>query len=126
MKVALILPCYNEGKNLNRIAKEFLELEYLIKNINFELVIVNNGSTDNSSDILKSEEFLERSIKLINITHNIGYGHGIKEGIKNTKADIYAWAHGDLQTPLGDIISCLIFSVEKKYQIVAGKRLTKT
>ena len=114
MKVALILPCYNEGKNLNRIAKEFLELEYLIKNINFELVIVNNGSTDNSSDILKSKDFLNSSIKLINLTDNIGYGHGIKEGIKNIKADLYAWAHGDLQTPLKDIISCLIFSLEKK------------
>ena len=85
MKITLILPCYNEGKNLNKIAKDFSELKHLIKNINFELVIVNNGSTDNSSDILKSEEFLERSSKLINITHNIGYGHGIKKALRILK-----------------------------------------
>ena len=41
-----------------------------------------------SSDILKSKDFLNSSIKLINLTDNIGYGHGIKEGIKNIKADL--------------------------------------
>ncbi len=124
MKIVLILPCYNESENLFKIKKELSELEYLIKNVNFQLIIVNNGSTDNSEDILKSEAFLNSSIRSINVKHNIGYGHGIKEGIRNTKADIYAWAHGDLQTPLRDIINCLFLSIEKKYYIVAGKRLT--
>ena len=124
MKIALILPCFNESENLFKIKKEFSELEHIIQNINLQLIIVNNGSTDNSRDILESEAFVKSSIKSITVNHNIGYGHGIKEGIKNTKADIYAWAHGDLQTPLRDIIDCLLLSLEKKYYVVAGKRLT--
>ena len=124
MKIALILPCYNESENLFRIKKELSELEHLTKDINLQLIIVNNGSTDNSKDILESEDFLKSSIKSINVKNNIGYGHGIKEGISKTSADIYAWAHGDLQTPLRDIVACLLFSLEKRHHIVAGKRLT--
>ena len=125
MKIALILPCYNESENLYKIEKEFIKSKKLLGNIDFKLLIVNNGSTDNTKNILNNEIFSKKSIKIINLKKNIGYGHGIKQGIKSVNADIYAWAHGDLQTPFIDIISCLLCALKDNHKIVAGKRLTK-
>jgi len=125
MKIVLILPCYNESNNLWKIKKSFLNNKTKLKNAYLDLIIVNNGSTDNSHEILSSKKFMHSNIKTINITKNIGYGHGIKEGIKNINSDIYCWAHGDLQTPMRDIISTLIFALQTEKKIVAGQRYTQ-
>ncbi len=125
MKVALILPCFNEGNNLQKIRKDFLSSLNILKNIKVELVIVNNGSTDSSKKILSEKKYSDPKIIIVNVSKNIGYGHGIKEGIKSIDADIYSWAHGDLQTPMIDILSSISVAVESKVLVLAGQRDTK-
>ena len=66
------------------------------------MIIVNNGSTDQThqyvSCLIDSNEFL----KYINIKKNIGYGYGIIEGLKSAEGEIIGWTHADLQTDIGD------------------------
>ena len=80
IKYSLVIPCFNELENIKIIINRLMQLEF---KDNFELIIVNNGSTDQThqyvSCLIDSNEFL----KYINIKKNIGYGYGIIEGLKS-------------------------------------------
>ena len=101
VEISVIIPCYNEGENLKRIAHS---IEKIIKNnsTKIEFIIVNNGSTDNSINIIK--ELNKHYFKSIHLKNNIGYGGGILEGIKNSSGEIVSWTHGDIQCDLNDVI----------------------
>jgi glycosyltransferase involved in cell wall biosynthesis len=106
IKFSLVIPCFNEGKNLPLL----LERCSLVGNQRgVEVVIVDNGSTDNSQEILS--ELLPRYpfMSLVCVKHNQGYGYGILEGLKNASGDILSWTHADMQTDPGDVIEAMKF-----------------
>ena len=93
--LSIVIPCYNEQENLEKL---FSKLQLLIKTYSdedIELVLVDNGSTDNSNKIMKdSDLFLNKQVKLVEIK-NIGYGNGVFEGLKKSTKQIIAWIHAD-------------------------------
>ena len=91
MKITVVIPCYNEAKSLKDLLKQLLEVG---NTINF--IVLDNGSTDNTQEILKSVSIPE-NIKLIKKKINTGYGAGIKYGLKRVKTEYSGWMHGDLQ-----------------------------
>jgi glycosyltransferase involved in cell wall biosynthesis len=95
MKISLIIPCYNESKNLPPLIERCQQLN----SETFEVIIVNNGSTDDTSNVLKS---LINSkypfIKAVKVEVNQGYGHGILCGLRSSTGNIIGWTHADLQT----------------------------
>lgn len=125
INISLVLPCYNEEKNITLICDEFLELP--LQNYNAELILVNNGSSDKTkSEIIKainSNNSKNISIKLVNIENNIGYGGGIAEGLKIAKGDYIGWAHADLQTPLIDFFKLYLLIKDKKNILGKGFRV---
>jgi glycosyltransferase involved in cell wall biosynthesis len=95
MKISLIIPCYNESKNLPSLIERCQQLDSKI----FEVIIVNNGSTDDTSNVLTN---LMNSkypfIKAVKVEVNQGYGHGILCGLRSSTGNIIGWTHADLQT----------------------------
>lgn len=128
--VSLIIPCYNEEKNLKILYKDFKKLSKK-KNLNLELILVDNGSKDksffflNKFKNLKNQNFI---IKVLQIKKNIGYGNGIMKGVMSAKNEIIAWTHADLQTDINDIAKGinLYKKLQHKYKkakiLVKGKR----
>ena len=96
IKYSLVIPCYNESKNIIPLLEK-IKFDFNPEIV--ELIIVDNGSTDDTQ-ILKKYPFA-RSIR---IPTNIGYGHGIFEGLKKAKGDIIGWTHADQQTDLKDAL----------------------
>ncbi len=95
MKISLIIPCYNESKNLPSLIEKCRQLDSEI----FEVIIVNNGSTDDSSNVLISLINSEYSfIKSVKVDVNQGYGNGILCGLKSSTGNVIGWTHADLQT----------------------------
>lgn len=125
INISLVLPCYNEEKNITLICDEFLELP--LQKYNAELILVNNGSSDETkNEIIKainSNNSKNISIKLVNIENNIGYGGGIAEGLKIAKGDYIGWAHADLQTPLIDFFKLYLLIKDKKNILGKGFRV---
>ena len=125
INISLVLPCYNEEKNITLICDEFLELP--LQKYNAELILVNNGSSDETkSEIIKainSNNSKNISIKLVNIENNVGYGGGIAEGLKTAKGDYIGWAHADLQTPLIDFFKLYLLIKDKKNILGKGFRV---
>jgi hypothetical protein len=107
-KLSIIIPCYNEEKNIPLIIKKFNEA--IKQRTDIEVILVNNGSTDNSKEILKQylTELTDKNpFKIIDVEINQGYGYGILQGLKNVNGDFIGWTHADLQTDPNDVIRAL-------------------
>jgi polyisoprenyl-phosphate glycosyltransferase len=99
---SIILPCYNEAENIPILLERFRQFT---GSVNFELILVNNGSSDLSSQILFKALQDQRNsfLKVVSIEKNIGYGHGIQAGLESAKGDFLAYSHADIQTPPEDL-----------------------
>jgi len=119
IKFSLVIPCFNEAKNLPLLVDKCLKLA---ASCDCEILIVNNGSSDDTKIVLTNLLKDFDKIRLINIDTNIGYGHGIIEGLKQTKGEILGWTHADLQTDPLDCLSALKFFNDKEAVFVKGRR----
>ena len=119
-KISLIIPCYNEEKNIKPL---FDEVSRLQKKIDLELVIINNGSKDKTQKEIDINKKKIRKIKIINIKNNIGFGNGVKKGLKISTSNIVCYTHGDLQIKLENIIKAYKIYVFKKSKKVMVKGL---
>jgi len=105
MKLSLVIPCYNEAANLKLLFEKLDNFRNFSKSI--EVIIVDNGSTDNSKDIIKKLLPNYSYVKLVKVKENKGYGNGILEGLEKASNEIIAWTHADLQTDPMDALSGL-------------------
>jgi len=124
MKLSVIIPCFNESKNLPKL---LIKLKCLNKD-DFEIIIVDNGSTDNTydllNDIITNNQY--SNIKVLRLKKNKGYGFGIISGINISKGNIIAWTHADLQTDPKDVLDSFQYFIKQPNyteSILTGKRL---
>ena len=107
MHCSIIIPCYNEAENLPLLFKKCEEVHSI--NQNLEIVIVDNGSTDNSAIVITKLVKKHQFFKIVTIQKNKGYGYGILEGLKVARGDILGWTHADMQTDLRDVLKGIVF-----------------
>jgi len=107
MKVSLVIPCYNEAKNLPTLIDR---CEELVTKYSVEVIFVDNGSTDKSHEVIQEYPF----IHLVRVKKNRGYGFGIIQGLKQASGDILSWTHADLQTDPKDLIRGLLYFKSSK------------
>ncbi len=118
MDVSLIIPCFNEAKNLPILISRCKDL---IEKYPVEIILVDNGSTDNSSMLIAKYPF----IKLVKVKKNEGYGNGILEGLNNASGEILAWTHADLQTDPNDLmrgLELVLASTNPQRLFLKGRR----
>lgn len=120
MKFSLVIPCYNEAENLSLL---FSRCEKLTEQADIEVIFVDNGSTDNSPEVLQN--LLQGNLKCrsIRVENNQGYGYGIISGLKATKGDIIGWTHADLQTDPLDVLQAIkLFEQHGSNVFAKGRR----
>mgnify|MGYP001241381582 FL=1 len=128
--LSIVIPCYNEQDNLEKLFSKLILLIQTYSEEDIEIVIVDNGSTDNSNKLMKdSNLFLDKKFKFVEIKKNIGYGNGVYEGIKNSTKKNIAWIHADLQTEPSDVIEMYKLTKQKLLAgdcIIKGKRTKRS
>ena len=102
----LVIPVFNEEDNLVSLIKEIKTA--LVNYINFELIFVNDFSSDNTLEILKKEK-KKFNFKIINNQLNLGQSFSILSGIKQSKYNIIVTLDGDGQNNPYDIPKLLEF-----------------
>ena len=100
MKLSIIIPCFNEELSLKQLVENCLE--YI--NNDVEIILVDNGSTDNTFDSMLNLN-LPPNIIPIRVEKNIGYGNGILCGLKESRGEVLSWTHADLQTDVSDVLT---------------------
>lgn len=107
MKLSLVIPCYNEAAGLPKLVARCEELS---AHIPCEIIFVNNGSTDNSADVLRMLTTDKPGLRFVTVDVNQGYGFGILTGLRAATGDILGWTHADMQTdPLDSIAGFDLF-----------------
>lgn len=102
--LSIVLPCYNEAQNLPLILGRLREIIGQRKDI--EVILVNNGSKDNTAEVL-ARELANPALSFIQVADvpvNKGYGYGIMSGLRLAKGSFLAWTHADMQTDPGDVL----------------------
>lgn len=127
MKLSIVVPCYNESKNIPMVLQRFA---VAITDPDIELICVNNGSTDGTAEVL-AQQLQQPQYQFahsVTVPNNVGYGHGIMAGLCAAQGEVLAWTHADLQTdPLDVITAYHQFKVlNRKDLIIKGKRLNRS
>ena len=126
--LSIIIPCYNESDNIINLFDKLSELIKLYTEL--QIVIVENGSKDNSITKIKNHPLYKNNlITLVEIDKNLGYGHGIMSGVYKSTTKYIAWCHADLQTSLKDVCDAFeknLDKLEKTKSIVKGKRINRS
>ncbi|TWA53593.1 glycosyltransferase involved in cell wall biosynthesis [Azospirillum baldaniorum] len=99
---SLVIPCYNEARNLPLLLARAGEA---FTRPDIELVLVDNGSTDDSSAVLR--ELLPRYpfARSVRVEVNQGYGFGILSGLRAARGRVLGWTHADMQTDPADALT---------------------
>ncbi len=119
MKVSFIVPAYNEEKTAPEAVRNLRDFLRGLGRIEFEIIVVNDGSSDKTSEALSAIE----GVKLISHPYNKGYGASLKTGVKNASFDWVFFFDADGQARPQEIPKILEFI--NNYDMVVGARLDK-
>ncbi len=122
MKLSIVIPCYNEANNIPLLLERF---QKVIRGADIEVVMVDNGSSDETREILP--KLLEKYpfAKTLRVEVNQGYGYGIIQGLRACSGDFIGWTHADMQTDPADVLKALAViekNGEDKNIYVKGRR----
>lgn len=119
-RLSIVIPVFNEADNLELLLEELRpvlqELGYT-----YEILIVDDGSTDNSWSVLRSLQKKEARIKLIRLRKNFGQTAALSAGFDHAQGEIIISLDADLQNDPRDIPS-LVAKIEAGFDIVSGWR----
>jgi glycosyltransferase involved in cell wall biosynthesis len=122
--LSIVVPCYNESGNIPLIFSRFREV--LGSRQDVEILLVNNGSKDNSAQVFEAElaKAQDARIRVVNVPLNKGYGYGIMSGLREAKGTTLSWTHADMQTDPNDVLLAYdkYLAANSDWVFVKGKR----
>ncbi len=119
--LSIIIPSYNEEENINEIYERIKKTLMDINIDNFEIIFIENGSTDKSLEILKKINHNDKKVKIVSFSRNFGYQNAILAGLKYSKNEHVCILDGDLQDP-PEVIKDFVAKAKDGYDVVYGIR----
>ena len=123
--ISVIIPCYNEEESLPHFIKEMNKIMDEMKKVKFELIFVNDGSKDNTLEILKSMAKEDKRVKYISLSRNFGKEPSMLAGLEKSSGDYVAIMDADLQDPPSLLIEMYKGITEEGYDCVGLRRTTR-
>ncbi len=117
--LSFVIPVYNEESSISHLIPALLSFAEKQPKYSFEMVLVENGSFDNSFTLLKKYARKNKIIKIVQLTRNVGCDGGIEVGMQYARGDAAVIMMADMQEPL-ELVNTFIKSWEKGYMIVYG------
>jgi len=116
--ISIVIPIYNEEANIEKLTESILTA---LSDIEYEVLFINDGSTDNSEKEIQEKIKSNSHIKLINLRRNYGQTAAMQAGFDHSKGNIVIPMDGDLQNDPKDI-PMLIEKINEGYDVVSGWR----
>ena len=120
--LSVFFPCYNEQDNIERVVKSALDVLTALK-IDFEIIIVDDGSKDKTGEIADPLAAEDKHIKVVHHSINRGYGAALQSGFKAASKEYVFYTDGDGQFDIKELP--LLFKYMADYDIVTGYRIKR-
>lgn len=105
-KLSIIIPCYNEQDTIELFIKEMMKVESELP-LEFEYMFVNDGSKDETLDLLRQMAKSKENINYISFSRNFGKEAGLIAGLRAVTGDFITVMDVDLQDPLNYCQKCI-------------------
>jgi glycosyltransferase involved in cell wall biosynthesis len=126
-KISLVIPVHNEEKNIPIVyeeTKKVLEDLHQNKGYNYEIIFINDGSSDNTLEVLKNLKSLDFHLEILNMDKQRGQAAGLTAGFYYATGDIIITMDGDGQND-PKYIKDLVEKLEEGYKVVTGYRIKR-
>ena len=125
-KISIIVPCYNEEQALPLFYEELEKnISKFNENMEFEILFVNDGSKDNTLNIIKELSSKESKIKYISFSRNFGKESAIYAGLENASGDYITIMDADLQDPPALLEKMYNYIKNENYDAVGTRRVDR-
>jgi dolichol-phosphate mannosyltransferase len=122
MLLSVVVPVLNEGESINETVKRLQRLkDDLAEEIGVEIIFVDDGSIDNTLDLLRAMAVCNDDVKVISLSRNFGHQIAITAGIDSSSGDFVVVIDGDLQDP-PELIAEMYRKALTGFDVVYGKR----
>jgi glycosyltransferase involved in cell wall biosynthesis len=117
---SVVLPAYNEAENIGKVIDKINS--YLSKKFkSFEIIVVDDGSTDATSKIVNKYKTKYKSLRIFQHHKNLGYGAALRSGFAASKGELIFYTDSDLQYDISDLDKLLVLAPSA--DIISGYRL---
>lgn len=123
-KVTILIPCYNEQESLLPLYDALCEIMDANDKYRWEVLMVNDGSRDNTMAIIRELHHRDKRIGFVNLSRNFGKENAMLAGFDYSSGDCVVIMDADLQHP-PHVIPMMLEKWEEGYQDVYGRRLSR-
>ena len=120
--LSIIVPCFNEEESVGIF---FKEIKKVLVNYDFEIIYINDGSSDNTLKNIKEIANENPNIKYISFSRNFGKESAIYAGLKNASGDLICVMDVDLQHPPNLLPEMIETISNEDYDVVAARRISR-
>ncbi len=121
--ISIVIPVFNESESIGFLLNEVKSVMQGHE-LNFELIVVNDGSQDNTGEVLEDLTLRIEELLVISLRKNYGQTAAMAAGFDNSKGEIIITLDGDLQNDPNDIPK-LISEINQGYDLVCGWRFKR-
>lgn len=124
--ISIVVPCFNEEKALPLFYEELNNnINKFPKDVNFEIIFINDGSKDDTFKIIKDLSVTDSRIKYISFSRNFGKEAAIYAGLENSTGDYVTLMDADLQDPPSLLLQMYEAVSKENYDAVGTRRVTR-
>ena len=123
--ISIIIPCYNEQDVLKILYNALIDVAKKIRQEEFSFLFIDDGSKDNTLNIIKDLSRNDNRVKYISFSRNFGKEAAIYAGFSNVEGDYVAVMDADMQDPPELLISMYDYITNEGYDCVATRRIDR-
>ena len=124
-KLSVIVPCYNEEKAILLFYKEFCKIYSCMKDVEFQVIFIDDGSSDNTLNEIKKIADGDECCSYISFSRNFGKEAALYAGLNKASGNYIAMMDVDLQDPPILLQEMFYFIKVKRYDAVVARRVNR-
>ena len=121
LKLSIVVPCFNEEDVLAETIRQLLSLANSLSDLMVEIIFVDDGSSDQTFEILEASAAIDQRIKIISFSRNFGHQIAVTAGVNMAQGDAVVLIDADLQDP-PNVIHQMLAKWREGFDVIYGVR----